>query len=150
MFENIKPSKPIHTIALPSRIEHIIDEVYFYNNIEDTGIIKKGSHGAYRCLHDKRIREMYEPIQKQWYAEFKRRYPDFELPTADAALRELNFDDSFFSVCFETNLSDEDIWRLVDCAVNNSETDAQMLIAKEKAAKAEIENEKFIRENLDI
>ena len=150
MFENIKPSKPLHTIALPIEIEDIIHEVYLYNNIEDTGIIIKGSHGAFRCRHDKRIREMYEPIQKQWYAEFKRRYPDFELPTVVDALRELNFDDSFFSVCFETNLSDEDIWCLVDCAVNNSETDAQMLIAEEKAAKARIENEKFIRENLDI
>lgn len=91
---------------------------------------------------------MYGPIQKQWYTEFKHRYPNFELPTVGDAFRELNFDDSVLSRCFETNLSDKDIWKLVDCAVNNSETDAQMLLAKEKAAKAKIENEKFIQENL--
>ena len=148
MFENIKPSEQIHTVALPIEIARTLDDVYFYNDIKDTGIIIEGSHGAYRCLHDKHIREMYEPIQKQWYTEFKRRYPDFELLTADDYLRERNFDDSFFSVCFETNLSDEDIWRLVDSVVNNSATDDQILIAKEKAEKARIENEKFVRENM--
>ena len=91
---------------------------------------------------------MYGPIQKQWYAEFKRRYPDFELPTIGDTSRKLHFDDSVLSRCFETNLSDKDIWTLVDRIINNSDTDTQMLIMKEKLKESEIRNEKFIQENL--
>lgn len=148
MFENIKPSEPIHTVALPIEIAGTLDDVYFYNNIKDTGIIIEGNHGAYRCLHDSHIYETYGPLQKQWYTEFKRRYPDFELPTIDEISRKRHFDDSVLSKCFETNLSDKDIWTLVDRIINNSDTDTQMLIMKEKLKESEIRNEKFIQENL--
>lgn len=148
MFENIKPSEPIHTVALPGEIARTLDDVYFYNNIKETGIIIEGNHGGYRCLHEPRIYEMYGPLQKQWYTEFKRRYPDFELPTISNTSLTHHFDDSVLSRCFETNLSDKDIWKLVDRIINNSDTDTQMLIMQEKRKESEIRNEKFIQENL--
>lgn len=148
MFENIKPSKPIHTVALPGEFTRTLEDVYFYNNIKDTGIIIKGNHGGYRCFHEPRIYKMYGPLQKQWYKEFKRRYPDVELPSVPNIKPYSDFDDSVLSSCFETNLSDDDIWQLVDCIINKSETDTQLLLTAKKLAEAKIENEKFIRENL--
>ena len=109
MFENIKPSEPIHTVALPGKIARKIHEVYAHGDIGDTDIIIKGNHGGYRCVHEPRIYEMYGPFQKQWYDEFRRRYPDVELPTMLDIEPYNKFDDSVLSSCFETNLSDEDI-----------------------------------------
>ena len=148
MFENIKPSEPIHTVALPGKIARKIHEVYAHGDIGDTDIIIKGNHGGYRCVHEPRIYEMYGPLQKQWYDEFRRRYPDVELPTMLDIEPYNKFDDSVLSSCFETNLSDEDIWKLVDCILIYSETDAQFIYTTAKLKKARIENKRIIQENL--
>lgn len=148
MFENIKPSKPIHTVALPGSFAEKIQDVYIYGDIGDTDIIIEGNHGGYRCVHEPRIYKMYGPLQKQWYDEFRRRYPDVELPTVPNIKPYNQFDDSVLSSSFETNLSDEDIWKLVDCIVNHSDTDAQIIYTDAKLKKIRAEHEKIVLENL--
>ena len=53
------------------------------------------------------------------------------------------FDDSVLSSSFETNLSDEDIWKLVDCIINHSDTDAQIIYTKAKLKKMHAELQKL-------
>ena len=141
MFENIKPSEPIHTVALPGSFAETIHDVYAHGDIGDTDIIIEGNHGGYRCVHEPRIYKMYGPLQKQWY-------PDVELPTVPNIKPYNQFDDSVLSSCFETNLSDEDIWKLVDCIINHSDTDAQIIYTEAKLEKMDAELQKIILENL--
>ena len=148
MFENIKPSEPIHTIALPGQIARKLHEVYAHGDIGDTDIIIEGNHGGYRCVHEPHIYAKYGPLQKKWYDEFRRRYPDVELPTMLDIEPYNKFDDSVLSSSFETNLSDEDIWKLVDCIVNHSDTDAQIIYTTAKLKKIRAEHKKIVQENL--
>ena len=133
---------------MPGSFAKKIHDVYAHDDIGDTDIIIEGNHGGYRCVHEPHIYEMYGPLQKQWYDEFRRRYPDVELPTVLDIEPYNKFDDSVLSSCFETNLSDEDIWKLVDCIINHSDTDAQIIYTKAKLKKMEEELERIIRENL--
>lgn len=133
---------------MPGSFAKKIHDVYAHGDIGDTDIIIEGNHGGYRCVHEPHIYEMYGPLQKQWYDEFRRRYPDVELPTVLDIEPNNKFDDSVLSSCFETNLSDEDIWKLVDCIINHSDTDAQIIYTKAKLKKMEEELERIIRENL--
>ena len=64
MFENIKPSELIHTIALPGQIARKLHEVYAHGDIGDTDIIIEGNHGGYRCVHEPHIYAKYGPLQK--------------------------------------------------------------------------------------
>lgn len=109
MFERIKPTTQIRTVALPGDIADTLQYVYLCNKIEKRGIIIKGNHGGLRVVHNARIRDTYVPIEESWLAEFQKRFPDYELPTSDIAPYS-QFGAVIFFSCFETNLSDEDIW----------------------------------------
>ena len=85
MFERIKPTTQIRTVALPGNIADTLQSVYLYNKIEKRGIIIKGNHGGLRVVHNARIRDTYVPIEESWLAEFQKRFPDYELPTLDIA-----------------------------------------------------------------
>lgn len=47
MFERIKPTTQIRTVALPGDIANTLQYVYLCNKIEKRGIIIKGNHGAF-------------------------------------------------------------------------------------------------------
>ena len=113
MFERIKPTTQIRTVALPGDIADTLQYVYLCNKIEKRGIIIKGNHGGLRVVHNARIRDTYVPIEESWLAEFQKRFPDYELPTSDIAPYS-QFGAVIFFSCFETNLSDEDIWTIVE------------------------------------
>ena len=55
MFERIKPTTQIRTVALPGDIADTLQYVYLCNKIEKRGIIIKGNHGGLRvvtqCAH---------------------------------------------------------------------------------------------------
>ena len=46
MFERIKPTTQIRTVALPGDIADTLQYVYLCNKIEKRGIIIKGNHGG--------------------------------------------------------------------------------------------------------
>ena len=56
MFERIKPTTQIRTVALPGDIADTLQYVYLCNKIEKRGIIIKGNHGGLRVIHNARIR----------------------------------------------------------------------------------------------
>ena len=53
----------------------------------------------------------------------------------------------FFS-CFETNLSDEDIWTIVEIIINDDDSDRELLYTKMREKAAEENNRFYILENL--
>lgn len=147
MFENIKPSTPIHTAALPGNIADMLRSVYLFNRIEKKGIIIKGNHGGLRVVHNARIRDTYVPIEKSWLAEFVKRFPDYELPASDITPYN-QFGAIIYFSCFETNLSDEDIWRLVGIIIDDNDSDRELLYTKIRIKAAEENNRLFVLENL--
>ena len=74
MFERIKPTTQIRTVALPGDIADTLQYVYLCNKIEKRGIIIKGNHGGLRVVHNARIRDTYVPIEESWLAEFQKRF----------------------------------------------------------------------------
>ena len=66
MFERIKPTTQIRTVALPGDIADTLRYVYLCNKIEKRGIIIKGNHGGLRVSHNARIRDTYVPIEESW------------------------------------------------------------------------------------
>lgn len=129
MFERIKPTTQIRTVALPGDIADTLQSVYLYNKIEKRGIIIKGNHGGLRVVHNARIRDTYVPIEESWLAEFQKRFPDYELPTLDIAPYS-QFGAVIYFSCFETNLSDEDIWTIVEMIINDDDSDRELLYTK--------------------
>ena len=125
MFERIKPTTQIRTVALPGDIADTLQYVYLCNKIEKRGIIIKGNHGGLRVVHNARIRDTYVPIAP--YSQF------------GAVI--------FFS-CFETNLSDEDIWTIVEIIINDDDSDRELLYTKMRKKAAEENNRFYILENL--
>ena len=147
MFENIKPTTQIHTIALPGDIADTLRYVCLCNRIEKKGIIIKGNHGGLRVAHNARIRDTYVPIEESWLAEFVKRFPDYELPALDIAPYN-QFGAIIYFSCFETNLSDEDIWRLVEIIIDDNDSDRELLYTKMREKAAEENNRLFVLENL--
>lgn len=80
-------------------------------------------------VHNARIRDTYVPIEESWLAEFQKRFPDYELPTSDIAPYS-QFGAVIFFSCFETNLSDEDIWTIVEIIINDDDSDRELLYTK--------------------
>ena len=117
------------------------------NKIEKRGIIIKGNHGGLRVSHNARIRDTYVPIEESWLAEFQKRFPDYELPTSDIAPYS-QFGAVIFFSCFETNLSDEDIWTIVEIIINDDDSDRELLYTKMREKAAEENNRLFVLENL--
>lgn len=72
MFERIKPTTQIRTVALPGDIADTLQYVYLCNKIEKRGIIIRGNHGGLRVVHNARIRDTYVPIEESWLAEFQK------------------------------------------------------------------------------
>ena len=70
MFERIKPTTQIRTVALPGDIADTLQYVYLCNKIEKRGIIIKGNHGGLRVVHNARIRDTYVPIEESWLLSF--------------------------------------------------------------------------------
>ena len=134
MFERIKPTTQIRTVALPGDIADTLQYVYLCNKIEKRGIIIKGNHGGLRVVHNARIRDTYVPIEESWLAEFQKRFSDYELPTSDIAPYS-QFGAVIFFSCFETNLSDDD-------------SDRELLYTKMREKAAEENNRFYILENL--
>ena len=97
--------------------------------------------------HNARIRDTYVPIEESWLAEFQKRFPDYELPTSDIALYS-QFGAVIFFSCFETNLSDEDIWTIVEIIINDDDSDRELLYTKMREKAAEENNRLFVLENL--
>lgn len=147
MFERIKPTTQIRTVALPGDIADTLQYVYLCNKIEKRGIIIKGNHGGLRVVHNVRIRDTYVPIEESWLAEFQKRFPDYELPTSDIAPYS-QFGAVIFFSCFETNLSDEDIWTIVEIIINDDDSDRELLYTKMRKKAAEENNRFYILENL--
>ena len=147
MFERIKPTTQIRTVALPGDIADTLQYVYLCNKIEKRGIIIKGNHGGLRVVHNARIRDTYVPIEESWLAEFQKRFPDYELPTSDIAPYS-QFGAVIFFSCFETNLSDEDIWTIVEIIINDDDSDRELLYTKMRKKAAEENNRLFVLENL--
>ncbi len=147
MFERIKPTTQIRTVALPGDIADTLRYVYLCNKIEKRGIIIKGNHGGLRVVHNARIRDTYVPIEESWLAEFQKRFPDYELPTSDIAPYS-QFGAVIFFSCFETNLSDEDIWTIVEIIINDDDSDRELLYTKMREKAAEENNRLFVLENL--
>lgn len=147
MFERIKPTTQIRTVALPGDIADTLQYVYLCNKIEKRGIIIKGNHGGLRVVHNARIRDTYVPIEESWLAEFQKRFPDYELPTSDIAPYS-QFGAIIFFSCFETNLSDEDIWTIVEIIINDDDSDRELLYTKMRKKAAEENNRLFVLENL--
>ena len=147
MFERIKPTTQIRTVALPGDIADTLQYVYLCNKIEKRGIIIKGNHGGLRVSHNARIRDTYVPIEESWLAEFQKRFPDYELPTSDIAPYS-QFGPVIFFSCFETNLSDEDIWTIVEIIINDDDSDRELLYTKMREKAAEENNRLFVLENL--
>ena len=158
MFERIKPTTQIRTVALPGDIADTLQYVYLCNKIEKRGIIIKGNHGGLRVVHNARIRDTYVPIEESWLAEFQKRFPDYELPTSDIAPYS-QFGAVIFFSCFETNLSDEvkrkldglfaeDIWTIVEIIINDDDSDRELLYTKMREKAAEENNRFYILENL--
>ena len=94
-----------------------------------------------------RIRDTYVPIEESWLAEFQKRFPDYELPTSDIAPYS-QFGAVIFFSCFETNLSDEDIWTIVEIIINDDDSDRELLYTKMREKAAEENNRFYILENL--
>lgn len=84
MFERIKPTTQIRTVALPGDIADTLQYVYLCNKIEKRGIIIKGNHGGLRVVHNARIRDTYVPIEESLLAEFQKRFP-ITIATSDIA-----------------------------------------------------------------
>lgn len=147
MFERIKPTTQIRTVALPGDIADTLQYVYLCNKIEKRGIIIKGNHGGLRVVHNARIRDTYVPIEESWLAEFQKRFPDYELSTSDIAPYS-QFGAVIFFSCFETNLSDEDIWTIVEIIINDDDSDRELLYTKMRKKAAEENNCFYILENL--
>lgn len=75
------------------------------------------------------------------------RFPDYELPTSDIAPYS-QFGAVIFFSCFETNLSDEDIWTIVEIIINDDDSDRELLYTKMRKKAAEENNRFYILENL--
>ena len=97
--------------------------------------------------HNARIRDTYVPIEESWLAEFQKRFPDYELPTSDIAPYS-QFGAVIFFSCFATNLSDEDIWTIVEIIINDDDSDRELLYTKMRKKAAEENNRFYILENL--
>ena len=136
--------------SVPVRHRYSLVWLYHRKNsfiLTERKIIIKGNHGGLRVPHNARIRDTYVPIEESWLAEFQKRFPDYELPTSDIAPYS-QFGAVIFFSCFETNLSDEDIWTIVEIIINDDDSDRELLYTKMREKAAEENNRFYILENL--
>ena len=80
------------------------------------------------------IRSQYFKIQKTWHEKWITKYPDVpetdEYITHDKINKKLSYDFETYGYC-KTNISEDDIWHLVDTLLYNKESDPDVIRAKE-------------------
>lgn len=135
MFERIKPTDTTIEVALPFYIMSQISNIFYYANIKDKGLTMYDEKFGLALARKKpEIRSQYFDIQKTWHEKWITRYPDVpetdEYITHDKINKKLSYDFETYGYC-KTNISEDDIWHLVDTLLYNKESDPDVIRAKE-------------------
>ena len=135
MFENIKPTDTTIEVALPFYIMSQISNIFYYANIKDKGLTMYDEKFGLALARKKpEIRSQYFKIQKTWHEKWITKYPDVpetdEYITHDKINKKLSSDFETYGYC-KTNISEDDIWHLVDTLLYNKESDPDVIRAKE-------------------
>ena len=121
MFENIKPTDTTIEVALPFYIMSQISNIFYYANIKDKGLTMYDEKFGLALARKKpEIRSQYFKIQKTWHEKWITKYPDVpetdEYITHDKINKKLSYDFETYGYC-KTNISEDDIWHLVETVV---------------------------------
>lgn len=129
MFENITTEKKFIKVELPLSVARIIVQVArFLRETQQTQIVIQNTKGGGRMLsHFPKKMAERAPLQKEWYAKFGERYPNYQ-----------KLDDEHWATGIETpaystymyieiNISETDLWKVIDCCISHLDKDSEYL-----------------------
>lgn len=139
MFENIKPTDTVIEVALPFYIMSQISHIFYYADIKDKGFTMYDERFGLALARKKpEIRSKYFNIQKTWHEKWIKRYPEVpemgEFITHDKINKKLSYDFETYGYC-KINISENDVWHLVDTLLYNKESDPDVILTRENEIK---------------
>lgn len=132
MFENIKPTDTMIEVALPYHIMSQLSDVFYYANIKEKGFTMCDEKFGLALARKKASsRAPYVPVQKKWHEKWVERYPDVDKEDIPMSYFHNNISQYFetYGYC-KINISEEDVWKIVDILVYNKESDPDVLTAR--------------------